>query len=93
MPNIKELLKQIQRDMSCPVCGAKFQMKDIKVRGAFDHTLIIQTLCAEGHLTLFMTILRKQEKIPTKIITTDETLDFDNSLKNFNGDFEKLWHK
>lgn len=91
MPNIQEIIKQIQRDLSCPVCGTKFAMKDIKVRGVFDHTLIVQTMCAGGHLTLLLTVFKKQEKMPTTPIITDEVLDFDNSLNNFKGDFEKLW--
>lgn len=93
MPNIQEIIKQIQRDMSCPICGAKFQTKDIKVRGAFDHTLIIQTSCAEGHLTLLMTVFRKQDKVPTTSMTSDEVLDLNNCLNNFNGDFEAIWKK
>ena len=91
MPNIQEILKQIQRDMSCPVCGAKFAMKDIKVRGAFDHVVVIQTMCAEGHLTLFMTVFKKQEKIVAHPLVNDEVLDFSNAINHFNGDFEKLW--
>lgn len=93
VPNIQEIIKQIQRDLSCPVCGGKFQAKDIKVRGAFDHMFIVQAMCGEGHLTLLMTIFKKQEKIPFKSITSDEALDLDNCINNFNGDFEKLWKK
>lgn len=90
MPNISEILKQIERDMSCPICSGKFALKDIKVRGVFDHMVIIQTICAEGHLTLIMTIFKGQVG-STKTIATNEVLDFNNSLNNFNGDFEKLW--
>lgn len=93
MPNIQEILKQIQRDMSCPICGTKFELKDIKIRGQFDHALVIQTMCTDGHLTIIMTIFKKQDKIPVKAIATDEVLDFSNCLNNFKGDFEKLWKK
>ena len=92
MPNIQEILKQIQRDLSCPICGAKFEMKDIKVCGAFEHAVIIQTVCHKGHLTLFMTVLKSQAK-PQTPVTMDETLDFNISLNKFDGDFEKLWKK
>ena len=91
MPNIQEILKQIQRDLSCPVCGSRFEMRDIKVRGAYEHTLIIQTMCFEGHLTLFMTVFRSQKKIQIKPVTTDDVLDLHQAIRNFNGDFEKLW--
>jgi C4-type Zn-finger protein len=91
MPNIQEILKQIQRDMSCPICGSKFSMKDIKVRAAFDHTIIIETICAQGHLTMFMTVFRPNPVKPGKQINTNELLDLTNQINNFNGDFEKLW--
>lgn len=93
MPNIQELLKQIQRDLSCPVCGRKYEMGDIKVRGALDYILIIQTMCAEGHLTLFMTVFRAHKKIQIQPMTENDVLDLHNSLKDFKGDFEKQWNK
>lgn len=92
MPNIQQILKQIQKEMSCPICGAKFPGKDIRVRGAFEHTIIIETVCTMGHLTLFMTILRGRRQ-SVREITPDDMLNFSNILNNFNGDFEKLWKK
>ena len=94
MPNMPELLKQIQRDLACPVCGHKYNLSQIKVRGAFEQVLIIQTTCDEGHLTLFMTVFNEQDKVNKEIqkaITADEVLDIANSLDKFNGDFAKLW--
>ena len=91
MPNIQEILKQIQRDLSCPVCGGKFEMRDIKIRGTLDHILVFQTVCTEGHLTLFMTVFQANKKTPVKALTTDEVLDLDSAIDNFDGDFEKQW--
>ena len=96
MPDMPELLKQIQRDLACPVCGRKFDLSQIKVRGVFEQVLIIQTTCGEGHLTLFMTVFNEQDKVikeNKKEITTNEVLDLANNLDKFNGDFIKLWAK
>ena len=96
MPNMPELLKQIQRDLACPICGRKYELSQIKVRGAFEQILIIQTTCMEGHLTLFMTVFHENDKVDKKsfkAITSNEVLDISNKLNNFHGDFEKLWAK
>ena len=97
MPNMPELLKQIQRDLACPICGRKFELSGIKIRGMFEQVLIVQTTCSEGHLTIFMTFLQEQAKEDnTKVLpplTIDEVLDLTNKLKKFNGDFEKIWVK
>lgn len=90
MPNLHEIIQQIQKDLSCPVCGKNYEVGEIRLRGLFDHTLIIQTICENGHATLFMTTLnnKKENKNP---LSTDDVLDLTNALKNFDGDFQKLW--
>jgi len=90
MPNIQEIIRQIQQDTACPICGEKYELSNIKVRGVFENAIIIQTVCPENHITVFMTIYNKkqEEKDP---IQADEVLDLVSSLKSFNGDFESLW--
>lgn len=94
MPNLSEILKQIQRDLRCPICGQKYEISQIKFRGSFEQVLVIQTTCSENHLTLFMTFSPNAEKKEEKpAVTSDEVLDLSNSLTNFKGDFEKIWAK
>ncbi|MEI6040457.1 MAG: hypothetical protein WCP93_03870 [Candidatus Berkelbacteria bacterium] len=94
MSNMPEIIKQIQKDLACPICGRKYELSQIKVRGSFEHILVVQTNCSDGHLTLFMTLFNEQEKTIAKpAITTDEVLDLSNSLDGFKGDFEKIWTK
>lgn len=92
MPNLGEIIRQIQRDLSCPVCGKNYDIGEIKLRGLFDHTLIIQTICSSGHLTLFMTTIKeyRQKKTP---ITSDDLIELHQALENFDGNFQKLWNK
>jgi len=92
MPNMQEIIKQIQRDFLCPICGKKYEIQNIKVRGAFDQTIIVQTICPDGHNTMFVTTFTGK-KMMEKSITADEILDFSNSLNKFNGEFEKLWQR
>lgn len=94
MPDLSEILKQIQRDLCCPICGQKYEISQIKFRGAFEQVLVIQTTCNDGHLTLFMTFFpEKIQKEEKPAITSDELKTLQNKLKTFNGDFEKQWKK
>ena len=90
MPNLAEIIAQIQKDLYCPVCGKNYEIGEIRLRGLFDQTLIIQTICLNHHVTLFMTTLqhRQAEK---KLLTNNDILDLHNALKDFDGDFQKLW--
>lgn len=92
MPNLHEIIAQIQKDLYCPVCGKNYEIGEIRLRGLFDHTLIVQTICDSGHVTLFMTTLKNkfQEKVP---VSTNDILDLHNALENFDGDFQKIWIK
>lgn len=91
MPNLAEILAQIQKDLYCPVCGKNYEIGEIRLRALFDHTLIIQTMCASGHMTLFMTNFKKQPQ-EKKPISTNDILDLKNALARFDGDFQKVWN-
>ena len=91
MPNLHEIIAQIQRDLYCPACGKNYEIGEIRLRGLFDHTLIIQTICSSGHMTLFMTTFRNKTEAK-KTISTNNVLDLKNALENFDGDFQKVWN-
>ena len=89
MSNIHEIIKKIQKDLYCPVCGKNYEIGEIRLRGLFDHTLVVQTICTNGHMTLFMTTYEKKSQ--PIAVNTDNVLDLHNLLAKFNGDFEKIW--
>ena len=93
MPNIEKILKQIQKELSCPVCGRKFEINNIKLRGSFGQTVVVQTNCTEGHITLFMTTFDKKTELEKESISADDVLNLTKRLEDFNGDFETLWTK
>ena len=90
MSNLYEIIAQIQKDLYCPVCGKTFEIGKIHLRGLFDHTLIIQTICSNGHITIFMTSFKNQS-VKQKPIAINDVLDLQNTLKEFDGDFQKIW--
>ena len=91
MPNLHEIIVQIQKDLYCPVCGKNYEIGEIRLRGLLDHTLIIQTICSSGHMTLFMTTFRAKKETP-KPLSTNDVLDLTNALEDFDGDFQKVWN-
>lgn len=93
MFNFNDILEQIRHKLHCPVCGKKYELGEIKLQGSFSHALIIQTVCENGHLSLFVTNVKNQKKIEDKPVVMDEVLDLHNALKKFNGDFTNVWPK
>lgn len=95
MGNFNEIIEQIKRQLHCPICGKKYELGEIKLRGSYSHTLVIQTICENGHSTLFVTNTKNPKEIfkNKKPIIIDEVLDLHHALKKFNGDFEKKWPK
>ena len=94
MGNFNEIMEQIKRDLHCPVCGRKYEFGEIKLRGSFSHAIVIQTVCENGHLTLFVASAKNPKKlVEKKPIITDEVIDLHNTLKKFNGDFTNVWQK
>lgn len=89
MPNITEIIQQIQRDLSCPICGKNYEIGEIRLRGLFDHTLIVQTICPNDHITLFMTTVFEHQK--KQLISTNDIIELHNTLEHFDGDFQKIW--
>ncbi|HLB95459.1 MAG TPA: hypothetical protein VJK26_00975 [Patescibacteria group bacterium] len=91
MPNLTEIIQQIQQDLSCPVCGKNYETGEIRLRGLFDHTLIVQTICGSNHMTLFMTSFKEPQK--KESVCANDIIDLHRTLERFDGDFASLWTK
>jgi hypothetical protein len=94
MNSLQEILQQAQRDLYCPTCGRNFSLSEIRLRGLFNHTLLLQTVCTNGHspvIMIFVANYNQSEQL--KPITTDDVLATHVALKNFKGDFKSLWSK
>lgn len=90
MSNLYKIVEQIQKDLYCPVCGKKFNVGEIRIKGIFNHTIIIQSICDEGHITLFMTKIHGNIK-DNQPITKIDISNLHKELIDFDGDFEKQW--
>lgn len=89
MPNLHDIIQKIKNELHCPICGINYEHGEIKLRGLFNSTIILQTICQNNHSTVFMTSYQKPvEKSP---VNMDDVLDLHNTLKDYNGDLEKLF--
>jgi len=88
--NLHNIIQQLQKDLACPVCGQSFSISEIKIRALFDHTIIVQTICDNHHVTMFMTYYQSR-LTQTHPITDQMMVKFHQDLKEFNGDFQTEW--
>lgn len=99
MGKYEDIIAQVQKVIYCPACGRKYDASEIKLRGYFDKTYILQTICSKGHaplLTIFVTSYQKNDKIQKieKIkITTDDVILAHKQIEAFDGDFIKIWNE
>ena len=94
--SIEEIIAQLQKDLYCHYCGRSYDFDEIKLKGFFDHSLILQTVCMNGHppvVTIFMTPYHHKGEIRREKVTTNDILDLHEVLENFSGDFRSLFRE
>lgn len=98
MKPIDRILIEAQRNLSCPVCGRRYEISEIKVRGVFDSTYVLQTVCQENHNPISTTFIAAVGNAVFKEITElpisrIETVRFNKALEQFDGDFKAQFTK
>ncbi len=93
MSNLNEIIRQIYKDLFCPVCGKSYKVGQLNFKGLIGQTLAVETSCSNGHATLFMTTLNNIEQIKSDSLSADDCILLHKNLKIFNGDFINLWKK
>lgn len=91
MSNLYRIISKIQKELSCPVCGQHYEIAKIKVKGLVDHTVMIQTVCDNKHLTLFMTQYHANSE-NERPITNKDIFDLRQKLAKFEGNLETFWN-
>lgn len=92
MNSLPEIIRAAQKDLYCPTCGRNFTLGEIRVRGMFEHTVLLQTLCANGHVPIIMIFVASiNAKQYIRPIKSDDVLKAHVAIKDFDGDFIALW--
>ena len=94
MNPIQEIIQQAQKDLYCPTCGRSFTLNEIKLRGLYNNTILLQAVCANEHTPIIMIFVASYKNVNNiHIIDADDILKAHKTFKNFNGDFQAIWGK
>jgi hypothetical protein len=88
--NFQKILREIQRSVFCPICKKKYNLKEIKIRGFFDKTLILEVKCNNHNKPLKALFVAQPKTHSTKKnknsnpITSSEANQFRQNIRQFN---------
>ncbi len=94
----KKVIEEIKSDIPCRDCGSAFNDSDIRIIGSvLTETYIIARCHACSNTTIINVVAtphRKHRKLKQspKVITQNDILDMQNFLKDFDGDFSRLFN-
>jgi len=101
------LIKRLMSSIKCEVCGQRYEVDDINVLGHQEDLWFLSALCPACHTRCLVAAVIREGKVPELItdlseaeldrfrndvqLTADEMLDMHNFLKDFDGDFSRLF--
>lgn len=57
MRSLQDEIRQAQRELSCPVCGRSFDLRDIRVRSYLNNSSIeLSVVCSRGHSPIILLV-------------------------------------
>ena len=105
----ENLLKKLMATIKCGVCGRGYDTENVDVVGREEDLWFLKALCPSCHTECLVAAVVKKEKvseIPSDLTraefkrfanahapTADDLLDMHNFLKDFNGDFSRLFNQ
>ena len=101
------LIKILMASIKCGACGQQYDVCDIDVLGHREELWFLRALCSSCHTKCLVAAIVKEDKAPEIItdlteaeldkfvdmgvIGKDDILDMHSYLKNFDGDFSRLF--
>ncbi|GAI18948.1 unnamed protein product [marine sediment metagenome] len=103
------LIKRLIASIKCNVCGQHYEVDNIKVLDHHQDLWFLSVFCSACYTRYLVAAVIKQDRVPEVVtdlteieldkfknvdrLTTDELLDMHNFLKNFDGDFSRLFRQ
>jgi len=100
-------VKRLMASIKCTVCGRCYETDNISVLGHQEDLWFLRVLCSACHTRCLVAAIIKKDEAPEVItdltqteldkfrhmdaVTTDEVLEMHNFLKDFDGDFSRLF--
>ena len=92
MEHFDEAYKQVQKAFRCPICGKSYLKKDIELKGFLNKTYIFRAYCNRNHELAVAECVIFMGKKTGKPISQDDITDIQHEIKEFDGNFEKLFN-
>ena len=105
----ESLVKRLIASIKCAVCGQRYKVDDISVLGHQDDLWFLGAFCSACHTRCLVAAVIKEDKVLKVItdlteaeldkfrnvagLTEDDVLDMHNFLKDFDGDFSRLFEQ
>ena len=103
----EEIIRQLLTSIKCGVCGQGFEFANVNVLGQQDDVLFIQVVCASCYTQCLVAVMMGENQKIKSIsdltdkefdkfsnfgpLSSDEELDMHDFLKDFDGDFTRLF--
>lgn len=103
------LIKRLIASIKCNVCRQHYEVDNIKVLSHNEDLWFLSVSCSACHTRCLVAAVIKQDRAPEVVtdlteteldkfrnmdkLTTDEVLDMHNFLKDFDGDFSRLFRQ
>ncbi len=102
-----ELIKNIYTALKCPACGEVYEIDEIQFVGQFDGLFLMQMTCSKCKLPVSVNFYAKErtkeivsdlnmldlKHISQEPITSDEVINFHQTIRKFDGDLSKALRK
>jgi len=102
-------IKGLMASIKCGICGQHYEVDSVDVLGHHEGLWFLRAVCSACHTQCLMAAVIKEGRVPEIITdlteaeldkfsnvsapTADEMLDMCNFLKDFNGDFSRLFSR
>ena len=103
----ESLIKRLMASIKCSVCGHRYQVDSINVLSHHQDLWFLSAICPACHTRSLMAAIVKEGRVPEVVtdlteaeldrfrtagkLTADDVLDMHNYLRNFDGDFSRLF--
>jgi len=102
-------VKRLMASIKCSVCEQHYETNNISVIGHHEELWFLRAFCSACHTQYLVAAIIEEDRMPELVIdlteaeldkfrnmdvpTAEEMLDMHNFLKNFNGDFSRLFNQ
>jgi len=103
----ENLILKLMASIKCGICGQRYEADDVSVLGHQQDLWFLSAFCSACHTRCLVAVVVKEDRVPEVItdlteaelerfrnmdtLTADEVLDIHDFLKDFDGDFSRLF--